>query len=188
MKAAALLALLVCSPAFAATPPREFNVFVGHAQSLKNWHGQAHFRSITFELLANERLVNRLLPTARVGIDATYSDVRQPRSWFNDTADIDSIRAEWLQFFIRQYWLRDSPAVRPFIDLGTGPMWSNRRIPQATSHINFNSQAGLGVELFPTARLPLYVGYRFSHISNGGLAERNPGWNINGFFIGTRLK
>jgi hypothetical protein len=67
-------------------------------------------------------------------------------------------------------------------------MWSNRRIPAATSKLNFNSQLGLGVVLFPNARMPIFAGYRFFHISNGGLTGRNPGLNVNGFFVGTNLR
>jgi hypothetical protein len=67
-------------------------------------------------------------------------------------------------------------------------MWSNRRIPAATSKLNFNSQLGLGIVLFPNARMPLFAGYRFFHISNGGLTGRNPGLNVNGFFVGARVR
>ena len=76
--------------------------------------------------------------------------MRQPRSWFGYTYGDpdDSVRAEWVHFFIRQYW-GSSSTLRLDADLGTGPMWSNRRIPAATSKLNFNSQLGLGVALLP---------------------------------------
>jgi hypothetical protein len=184
------LLLLLSSPAFAG----DFNIYLAHAASETNRHGQSRFRSISFELMGHPklpRIVERFLPDARAGVDIDYADVRQPRSWFGYTYGDpnDSVRAEWAHFFLRQYWRTSSNVLRPYADLGTGPMWSNRRIPAATSKANANSQLGLGVVLFPNARTPLYVGYRFFHISNGGLfAGRNPGLNVNGFFIGTRVK
>jgi len=183
------LLLLLSSPVFAA----DFNVYVGDAKSDANRHGQSRFRLISFELLGQPKLmkyVTRYLPNARAGADINYSDVRQPRSWFGYTYGDpdDSVRAEWAHFFIRNYWRTSSNTLQPFADIGTGPMWSNRRIPAATSKFNFSSQLGLGVVLFPNARLPLYAGYRFFHISNGGLTGRNPGLNVNGFFIGTRVR
>jgi Lipid A 3-O-deacylase (PagL) len=184
----AVLLLLLSSPAFGG----DFNLYLAHAKSETNGHGQSRFRTISFELLGRPRflsLVERYLPNARAGVDINYSDVRQPRSWFGYTYGDpdDSVRAEWAHFFIRQYW-RKSSNVQPYADIGTGPMWSNRRIPAATSKLNFNSQLGLGIALFPNARLPLFAGYRFSHISNGGLTGRNPGLNVNGFFVGTRVR
>jgi hypothetical protein len=184
----AVLLLLLSSPAFAG----DFNIYLADAKSETNRHGQSRFRTISFELMGRpklSRLLERYLPDARLGLDIDYADVRQPRSWFGYTYGDpdDSVRAEWAHFFVRQYW-RKSSNLQPYVDIGTGPMWSNRRIPAATSKLNFNSQLGLGVALFPNTRLPLYVGYRFFHISNGGLTGRNPGLNVNGFFVGTRVR
>jgi hypothetical protein len=185
----AVLLLLLSSPAFGG----DFNVYLGGARSETNRHGQSRFRSIGFELAGRPRLlhsVERYLPNARAGVDLDYADVRQPRSWFGYTYGDpdDSVRAEWAHFFIRNYWRTSSNTLRPYADIGTGPMWSNRRIPAATSKLNATSQLGLGIVMFPNARLPLYAGYRFFHISNGGLTGRNPGLNMNGFFIGTRVR
>ena len=184
-----LLLLLLSSTAFAG----DFNIYLGNAKSETNRHGQSRFRLISFELTGRPRLltlVDRYLPNARAGVDINYADVRQPRSWFGYTYGDpdDSVRAEWAHFFIRQYWMTSSNMLHPYADLGTGPMWSNRRIPAATSKFNFNSQLGLGVVLFPNARTPVYAGYRFFHISNFGLTGRNPGLNVNGFFVGTRVR
>jgi len=183
------LLLLLSSSAFAG----DFNIYLGNAKSETNRHGQSRFRLISFELAGHPRLLRyteRFLPNARAGVDIDYADVRQPRSWFGYTYGDpdDSVRAEWAHFFVRNYWRMSSNTLRPYADLGTGPMWSNRRIPAATSKLNATSQLGLGVVIFPNARMPLYAGYRFFHISNGGLTGRNPGLNVNGFFIGTRVR
>jgi hypothetical protein len=170
----------------------DFNVYLSHAASEGNRHGQSRFRLISFELMDRQKLpglLDRYLPNARVGVDIDYADVRQPRSWFGYTYGDpdDSVRAEWAHFFVRQYWRTPSSSFQPYLDLGTGPMWSNRRIPAATSKLNFNSQLGLGLVFFPNRTMPLSVGYRFFHISNGGLTGRNPGLNVNGFFVGVRV-
>jgi opacity protein-like surface antigen len=185
----AVLLLLLSSSAFAG----DFNIYVGNAKSETNRHGQSRFRTISFELTGKPRLleyIERYLSDARAGVDIDYADVRQPRSWFGYTYGDpdDSVRAEWAHFFVRNYWRTSSNTLRPYVDIGTGPMWSNRRIPAATSKLNFNSQLGLGVVIFPNARMPLSVGYRFFHISNGGLTGRNPGLNVNGFFVGARVR
>ncbi len=184
-----VLLLLLSSPAFA----EDFNIYLANAKSETNRHGQSRFRMISFELTGSPKVlrsIDRYLPNARAGVDIDYSDVRQPRSWFGYTYGDpnDAVRAEWAHFFLRQCWRSSSNTLRPYVDLGTGPMWSNRRIPAATSKGNFNSQLGLGVALFPNSRTPLYIGYRFFHISNGGSAGRNPGLNVNGFFVGTRVR
>jgi hypothetical protein len=182
--------LLLSTPTFAG----DFNIYLGNAKSETNRHGQSRFRTISFELMGQpeliQRYLGRYLPNARTGVDIDYSDVRQPRSWFGYTYGDpdDSVRAEWAHFFVRQYWRTSSNALRPYVDIGTGPMWSNRRIPAATSKLNFNSQLGLGVVIFPNTKTPLYFGYRFFHISNAGSTGRNPGLNVNGFFAGTRIR
>jgi hypothetical protein len=183
-----MFSLLLVTPVFAQAH-REINIYLSHATSESNLHGTSRFRAISFELLTHQRIVDRYLPNARAGVDLSYADVRQPRSWFGHTYGDpdDSVRAEWAHFFVRKYWRASSSGLRPYVDIGTGPMFSNRRIPAATSKINFNSQLGVGVMLFPNARTPMYAGYRFSHISNGGLTSRNPGLNVNGFFVGARL-
>lgn len=159
-------------------------MFLGYAESLENWHGQATFRSISVEWAGfAPTAVTKFLPNTRAGVGLTYRDVMQPRSWFGHTYGDpdDHVRAEWALFFVRHHWRRDA-RVSPMIDIGTGPMWSNRRIPAATSRANFHSQLGLGA----TFGSRLYVLYRFSHISNGEFVGRNPGWNVNAVWVGMR--
>ena len=78
--------------------------------------------------------------------------------------------------------------MQPYVEVGTGPMWSNRRVPAATSRFNMNSQGGVGIIFNSGSNHPLYVGYRFSHISDGGMTGRNPGWDLHSFVVGTRLR
>ena len=180
--------LLFSMPLFAEEPPvnaRATNLYLGFAKSQPNWHGQATFRSISLEWTGfAPRLLTKHLPNTRAGIALTYSDVVQPRSWFGHTYGDpdDHVRAEWAFFYVRHHWRRDA-RVSPMLDLGTGPMWSNRRIPAATYRLNFHSQLGLGA----TIDSRVHVMYRFSHISNGEFGPRNPGWNVHAMWIGLRM-
>jgi len=173
--------------------PHDFNVYLSHGSSITNNHGRSDFTTIHFEVVGTERhltrWVRRWLPDIKTGLDINYSDIVQPRSWFgHQFGDPDDrVRAEAAYLFIRNEWRLGG--VSTFADLGSGPMWSNRRIPAATAKGNFNSQLSLGATLFENTRHPIMLGYRFSHISNGGFgASRNPGLNVHGFFVGARVR
>ena len=180
-----LAILLLLLPAVAAAgdfSPRELNVLLSSGRSPMNFHGHSVFRTIHFELAGQSRLARRWLKSD-AGIAISYSDVRQARSWFGyryGDPD-DSVRAVSSFFFVRRHGRYG------YAELGTGPMWSNRRVPAATSRFNMDSQIGVGGTLFAHTRMPLRAGYRFSHISNGGLTGRNPGLNVHSILIGTRL-
>ncbi|MCU1346990.1 MAG: Lipid 3-O-deacylase-related protein [Acidobacteria bacterium] len=169
--------------------PRELNVFLGGGKSPINTHGHSVFRTIELEVVGHSRLADRWIRNVDAGVSLSYSDVRQARSWFGYQfgEPDDRIRAEALSFFLRKPW-RSGASTRPFVEIGTGPMWSNRRIPAATSRINFQSQLGFGLRLGANSSRPLLVGYRFAHISNGGITPRNPGINVHSFWVGTRVR
>ena len=184
IRARQLAVMLLCALPLCAQE-RATNVYLGYTRSQPNWHGQATFRSISWEWAGfAPRLLTNHFSNTRAGISLTYSDVVQPRSWFGHTYSDpdDHVRAEWAFFFVRHYWRRDA-RVSPMLDFGTGPMWSNRRIPAATYRLNFHSQLGLGAAIGSR----LHLMYRFSHISNGEFGPRNPGWNCHALWLGMRL-
>src|ERR1700736_5029976 len=156
--------------------PREFNTYVSGGGSRMNFHGHSLFRTIHFELAGDSALADRWMRQTGAGMSISYSDIHQARSWFGyrDGDPDDWVRGVSSFFFLRRRW-RDGSTIQPYAELGTGPMWSNRRVPAATSRLNMNSQAGFGAILFADSHMPLHVGYRFSHISNGGTDGRNPG-------------
>jgi len=179
-----LIPLLLLCPAVAIAfdlSPREFNIYLSGGESPMNFHGHSVFRSIHFEVAGESKLAKRWL-RADAGASVAYSDIRQARSWFGYRyGDPDDwVRGVSSVFFVRRHW------DRTYVELGTGPMWSNRRVPAATSRFNMDSQLSLGLEVFGASRVPVRVGYRFSHISNGGLTGRNPGLNVHSLFVGTR--
>src|SRR5438067_794262 len=83
------------------------NVYISYGQSQPNGHGQAFLTSITGERSGfKPRLVARWLPGFQAGMSLTYSDVRQPRSWFGHAFGDpdDRVRAEWGYLFLRREW------------------------------------------------------------------------------------
>jgi lipid A 3-O-deacylase PagL len=189
-------AALAAVPLFAAPDPalRDFNMFLSGGKSQPNWHGQSTFRSVTFELTARPPHVFERLHLSEsrhdaAGIAVTYSDVHQPHSWFGhkyESTD-DWVRAETATMFIRHQWRNESGGVKPYLDIGTGPMWSNRRVPAATSRINFDSRFTVGMSIPTRGDRPFMLAYRFSHISNGVFAQHNPGLNVHTLLVGTRV-
>lgn len=169
--------------------PRELTFFLSAGASPINEHGHSVFRTLQLEVSGRSKLADRWFKHVDAGMALSYSKVRQARSWFGyQYGDPDDrIRAEAAYFFLRHPW-REGASTQPFLEVGTGPMFSNRRIPAATSRINFQSQFGFGLRLHATSEHPWVIGYRFSHISNGGLEGRNPGINVHSMMIGTRVR
>jgi hypothetical protein len=166
----------------------DLELLLSGGQSPMNRHGHDVFRSAELALTGEWPRLDRFLPGARAGAAITYNAVRQARSWFGYQfgEPDDRVTAVSSYFFVRQAWRAESAALRPYAELGTGPMWSNRRVPAATSRLNFESRIGLGV-VIRRGREPIYVGYRFAHISNAGIVPRNPGVNLHAIVFGRRL-
>lgn len=70
-------------------------------------------------------------------------------------------------------------SLRPYIEGGGGPLWTNfdGRIREQGSDFNFLVWGGAGVNYDLTARWALNAGVRFSHISNAGTGHPNGGLN-----------
>jgi opacity protein-like surface antigen len=193
MRRMLMLLLLVIAASAEARPfdfrPREFNIFLSGGTSRMNERGHSRFRTIHFEFAGTSPYVARWIPHVQVGGSVSYSDIQQARSWFGYRygEPDDWVRGVGTFFFLRRHWREASPT-QPYFEIGTGPMWSNRRVPAATARLNFNSQAGVGVVFFSRSRVPLHVGYRYSHVSSGFFHGRNPGLNVHLAVVGVRVK
>ncbi|MFM0209452.1 acyloxyacyl hydrolase [Paraburkholderia sediminicola] len=82
-------------------------------------------------------------------------------------------------------FIKGSGSIRPFIEAGAGiRVLSSPRISSdftfATA-FQFSPMAGVGVQL--GERQQYQVGYRFQHISNGGIKEPNPGINFQQLYL-----
>lgn len=88
------------------------------------------------------------------------------------------------------YTLVSFGRLKPYLEVGGGPIWTNfdGRIPEQGSDFNFLAWGGGGVTYDLTGRWALNAGLRFSHISNGGTASPNGGVNYLLPFIGVTAK
>ncbi|MEO8218523.1 MAG: acyloxyacyl hydrolase [Acidobacteriota bacterium] len=153
-------------------------------RSFTTRHGQAEMETLRLEWSIPWS------PRTEITLNAGPSRFNQPRSWFGDRYmnGNENVRAGGAGITVRRYFGLQSRVIRAHVELGSGPIWSERRVPAATSLFNFISEVTAGVTLRPWARLPIIVGYRFSHLSNGGYSSRNPGWNVSSIVIGTRIR
>src|SRR3989449_11643830 len=67
----------------------------------------------------------------------------------------------------------------PFWDVGHGMLWTNLapRIPEQSTPFNFVLETGPGVQYFATEKLALTIGFRYHHISNARIGDRDLGLN-----------
>jgi hypothetical protein len=75
----------------------------------------------------------------------------------------------------------------PYVEVADGPFYSRRRTPTEGTRLNFLTQAGAGLVWRTGERWSTVVGYRWVHISNANLGEKNPAWNFHGLLLGGRL-
>jgi lipid A 3-O-deacylase len=66
--------------------------------------------------------------------------------------------------------------VVPYVDLGGGTLFTNVKVPEGTSHVNFTTSGALGAH-FLRSKYNLSAEIRFMHISNAGISRPNPGIN-----------
>jgi hypothetical protein len=82
--------------------------------------------------------------------------------------------------------LQPGREARWFLEAGSGPVYlSNRRIGDLDlgGHLQFRSHAGAGARFGADGRLQLV--YRYSHTSNAGIDQPNPGINFQSIELGT---
>ncbi|MDH5428783.1 MAG: acyloxyacyl hydrolase [Nitrospirota bacterium] len=74
----------------------------------------------------------------------------------------------------------------PFWDGGAGMLWTDLapRIPEQSTQFNFILQTGPGVSFFVSDQWAITAGFRFHHISNSGIGNRNIGLNAWLFNLG----
>jgi hypothetical protein len=82
-------------------------------------------------------------------------------------------------------FIKGSGSLRPFIELGAGIcLLTSPRISSTFTFgdaFQFAEMAGAGVQF--GSRQQYLAGYRFQHISNGGIKEPNPGINFSQLYL-----
>src|SRR5713101_1620579 len=74
----------------------------------------------------------------------------------------------------------------PYLEVGGGTLFTNTKVPEATSRINFTTGGALGLH-FLRSKHTISTEVRYMHISNAGLATPNPGINTIQFRVGFGL-
>ncbi|HUP59756.1 MAG TPA: acyloxyacyl hydrolase [Thermoanaerobaculia bacterium] len=176
--------LLAITPLAHAQLINRVNVYGTAGKSMTNWHGQADLATVNFEF------DHAISPRWEFGVALAPMTIEQPRSWFGNEfgEGNEKVQAIGTALIARRNFFTDSARASMYVEISSGPMWSEKRVPASTSHFNFLSSGGVGVVLRPQQRYPVIVGVRFGHISNGGYSDRNPGLNISSLVIGTRFR
>ena len=149
-----------------------FPLRVTPAQSSKLFGEQA---TVSWAMTITEPLGKGIFDGAlSLGAEAVLFHTRQPSESYNVGA-MPRLR----------YVFGSSVAIRPYLEGGGGGVWGSLAgTPEQASKLNFLLMAGAGLSWFVSPHTAVSIGYRFYHISNGGLADPNSGLNYNYPFIG----
>ena len=186
MKRALLLLSVIglSAPAFAAFHgPIQTSIGLMLGKSMSGVHGQASFVAVPFEYS------RAFLPRTAVTWGFQPFFIQQPNHFFvADGNDKQTAFALQLTLGLRHEFGSENANTRAYVDIGSGPMWSNKKVPVTSSTINFDSYGTIGATFRARNGRAPYVGFRFQHISNAGIvADRNPGYNIGSIVFGIRL-
>lgn len=176
-----LLLVLLLFPLPAAG---QISVYATGGKSVTTWHGQMDLQALNVEL------ARPLSPRTDVGFVVAPMNLWQPRSWFGNQFQDgnEPVRAVSAALLVRRKFWQDARYAHAFVEGATGPMYATKAIPASTSRFNFVTQAGAGLVILPKSRMPVLVGYRFLHISNGGYSPRNPGMNVSAVTLGVQFR
>ena len=85
-----------------------------------------------------------------------------------------------------QYTFVGLDRLRPYIESGGGPLWTDLggQVPEQPGQFNIVVWGGAGAAWMLTPQWTVNVGYRFVHISNGGTRTPNSGLNFGLPFVG----
>jgi len=75
--------------------------------------------------------------------------------------------------------LPESFALQPYIKAGTGMLYMSQHTHAQGTQFNFYEYGGAGAHWFINKNIALTAEYRFRHVSNAGLSERNGGINTS---------
>jgi hypothetical protein len=184
VSAIALLSIATSAAAESVLAPNRMNVYAFGGKSMTGRIGQADVEAVNFEL------GHAFSRRTELGVVLTPMNIRQRKSGYTDQFGdgYENVRAISTSLFVRYHFGAGS-RVRPYAELSSGPVWSEKRVPAGTTRFNFISQGGVGVTIRPQDRYGIIVGWRFGHISNGGIEpDRNPGYNTNALILGVQFR
>jgi hypothetical protein len=155
---------------------------VGGQNFIAGRHGYAEYAMPSLEA---GKFVSRRI---EIGLMASpYMSIRQPRGDAGE-GGYETVTAFALDAYGRWYFAPVEWRVRPYLEAAYGPFYALEPVPVAGSRFNFLLQTGAGFT-YPMPLLDpwsLLLGYRFVHVSNAHIYERNPGWQFYGVVVGVR--
>jgi lipid A 3-O-deacylase len=72
----------------------------------------------------------------------------------------------------------------PYIEAGVGPYYTTLKTHEQSTQFNFVDQGGAGLIYFFKNNMAINIGYRFRHVSNGGIKSPNGGIECHEYLIG----
>ncbi len=88
-------------------------------------------------------------------------------------------------FYMLGHWRFTShDKIAPYVFAGGGPMYVDLGLPSMGSRLCFSYQAGTGVQYFINSTTAVDFQYRYHHISNGDIADRNEPLNSSKILFG----
>jgi len=67
--------------------------------------------------------------------------------------------------------------IKPYVEAGIGLIYTDYRVDEQAYRLNFNPQAGVGLEYTRKSGHTNFMAFRLHHLSNGGLSNNNRGQN-----------
>jgi lipid A 3-O-deacylase len=102
------------------------------------------------------------------------------------TQKTDTAYGAGINPFAFKWALATHGSVVPYFEIGGGTLFTNTKVPEGTSHVNFTSSGALGLH-FLRSKHNISAELRYMHISNAGLATPNPGINTIQLRVGFGL-
>jgi lipid A 3-O-deacylase len=99
---------------------------------------------------------------------------------FDGAGDYLSGMTLWLRYNM----LPEGWRVVPFVQAGAGVMFTDADRHLIGQDFNFNLEVGVGARYMLSDRWSINLEYRFQHISNANMAQRNVGINAQGVMLG----
>ena len=155
---------------------------VGGQNFIAGRHGYAEYAMPSLEA---GKFVSRRI---EIGLIADpWMTIRQPRG-DGGNGGYETVTAFALDAYGRWYFAPFEWRLRPYLEAAYGPFYALSPVPVSGSRFNFLLQTGAGFS-YPIRFLDpwsIVLGYRFVHISNAHIYERNPGWQFYGVVVGLR--
>src|SRR5260370_569014 len=174
------------SPGFCAQPVGVMNIHATRNASVKAVFFMSCPPSFYFMVALGLPFQHRI--QAVEDRHATLNQILVIRSGLGESLDreVDPRRFAARELAALTWLTAKRSRVGPHVELGGGTLFTNAKVPRATSQINFTAGGAVGLH-FLRSKYNISTEVRYMHISNAGLATPNPGINTIQFRIGFGL-